>query len=165
MTPKDACVTVLLVFAFLVPDLAGQTAQDEAKKIAAAITAKDKANPTALNPECKLFTPAELATYAGVPLGPPGNATGGCVWNPRSGDALGVMLTVVPASYHPLPRRPRKFRELPDVGQQGYVTTVLGDWSAGAIKGANSINVTVSPEHSSEAKTIELLKVALQRVN
>lgn len=137
-------------------------AQDP-KRTAETITAHDKKNPKALNPQCKLFTPAEVSKFAGMALGAPGNATGGCIWSATKGEAE-VMLNVVPASYHPEPKLAKGYHTLPEVGAKGNVRPEMGGWSASAIQGENSVSAHVSGPSSSEANVVALLKEALKRM-
>jgi len=137
-------------------------AQDP-KKIAEAITAHDKNNPKALNPQCKLFTAAELSKYAGTALKGPENATGGCIWYAAKGEG-DVMVTVVSANYHTEPKLAKGYKTLPDVGTKGSVCPEMGGWVARAIQGGNSIGASVSGPAASEANAVALLKEAMKRV-
>lgn len=116
-----------------------------------------------LNPQCKLFTSAELSKYVRATLGAPANATGGCIWHSVEGET-DVMLTVVEARYHAEPKLAKGFRGLPDTGVRGNVRPEMGGWSASAVQGAHSVGVHVSGPGTSEATAVTLLKDALKRV-
>jgi len=117
----------------------------------------------ALNPQCKLFTSAELSKYVRVALGAPENATGGCIWHSIDGET-DVMLTVVEARYHAEPKLAEGFRRLPDVGEKGNVRPEMGGWSASAVQGAYSAGAHVSGPGASQATAVALLKDTLKRV-
>ena len=120
-------------------------------------------NPTALNPQCKLFSAAELSKYVKVALGAPENATGGCIWHSLEGET-DVMLTVVEARYHAEPKLAAGYRALPDTGKRGNVRPEMGGWSASAVEGSTSVGVHVAGPGVKEATAVALLKDALKRV-
>jgi hypothetical protein len=141
----------------------GAAAQTSAAKTAAALTGEDKIAADQ-NPQCKLFTPAELAKYSGEPLSAGhGAAMGtGCQWMGRS-QAGFVMIQVVPARYHEPHKGAEGFRKLPDVGTQGFVETDLGGWQAGAITGPQAVVVSVHGPAASDANAIALLTETIKR--
>lgn len=149
----------LLTLAALVP------AQDP-QKIRDIITANDKTRPNALNAQCRLFTPAELAKYVGLPLDPPRNATGGCQWVAKGdGDGDGdVIVAVVGAGYHSDPHLAKGYERLPAVGSKGNVRPEMGGWAASAIQGASSVNVSVAGPAASKVQAVALLVETLKRV-
>jgi hypothetical protein len=139
---------------------AGQT---EAKKAAAALTGEDKIAADK-NPQCKLFTAAELAKYVGEPLSPGHDAAmgTGCQWDGHSpGDS--AMIQVVAARYHEPHKGANGFKKLPDVGTQGFVEMSMGGWNAGAITGPQAVVVAVQGPAASEANAIALLKEVINR--
>jgi hypothetical protein len=139
--------------------------KNEAKKIAG-VLGGDAKQSAAANPQCKLFTPAEVSKYVGEPLAAGQNAAMGsaCEWGSVNKDAEGqVIVAVVPAGYHEPPRRAKGYRALPDVGMKGFVAPELGGWVAGCIEGADAIRVTVSGMKASESTAIELLKETVKR--
>jgi hypothetical protein len=142
------------------------TAQSGAQKMAAALTGDD--NEAAGNPQCKLFTPAELAKYIGEPLSAGHNALGGCQWlstKTRADGSQGdVMITVVPARYHERPTRATGFKEVPDVGVKGFVALDFGGWAAGAIVGKDAVRVTVDGAAAGETSAVALLKETVRRL-
>lgn len=142
--------------------LTGAFAQDS-HKTTNLITAHNKSTPTAPNPKCQLFTAAEAAKYIGEPVAKARNATGGCEW-PAKDDSGDVMVTVVPAEYHTMPRGAKSFRPLADVGEQGFVCKEFDGWAAGAVLGKNTVKVSVAGNGASEEQAVALLKEALKRV-
>jgi hypothetical protein len=138
-------------------------AQTEAQKTASALTGDDKIAADK-NPQCKLFTAAELAKYVGEPLSPGHNAAmgTGCQWNGRSpGDS--AMIQVVAARDHEPHKGAKGFRKLPDVGTEGFVEMSMGGWNAGAITGPQAVVVSLQGPAASEANAIALLKEAIFR--
>src|SRR4051812_49603225 len=116
-TTSLACCLV----AALTTACGGNTAKSDAQKAAAAISGADSAA-AASNPQCKLFTPSELATYAGQPLsaGEVAAMGSGCHWAAVSGEG-GVFIQGYPAEYHQPPRRAPGVRQGAAVGAQGLV--------------------------------------------
>jgi hypothetical protein len=141
----------------------GNTAKSDAQKTAAAISGADSAA-AASNPQCKLFTPAELATYAGRPLaaGEVAAMGSGCHWTAVSGEGS-VLIQVYPAEYHEPHRGAPGFRQVADVGTKGFVESELGGWNAGAITGPDAVVVAVSGPKASDAVAIALLKETIAR--
>lgn len=142
------------------------SAQTDAQKVAAALTGDDK-QAAADNPQCRLFTAAELATYIGEPVSAGRNAMGGCQWlttRTRSDGSQGdVMVIVVPARYHERPKLANGFRDVPDVGEKGFVAQDMGGWIAGAIVGKDAVRVVLDGQTASEANAIALLKETIKR--
>jgi len=141
----------------------GNTAKSDAEKTAAAISGADSAA-AASNPQCKLFTPAELATYAGQRLsaGEVAAMGSGCQWAAVSGEGS-VLIQVYPAEYHEPHRGAPGFRQVADVGTKGFVESELGGWNAGAITGPDAVVVAVSGPKASDAVAIALLKETIAR--
>ena len=72
----------------------------------ATVPAADASGAQADNPQCKLFTAADIAKYIGEPVSPGQNAAlgTGCQW--LAADGTGdVIVAVVPSSYHEPPER------------------------------------------------------------
>jgi hypothetical protein len=142
------------------------SAQSDARKAAAALTGDDK-QAAADNPQCRLFKPAEVAKYIGEPVSAGRNAMGGCQWvttKTRSDGSQGdVMVIVVPARYHERPRLAKDFRDVPDVGEKGFVAQDMGGWIAGAIVGQDAVRVSVEGATASEPNAIGLLKETIAR--
>jgi hypothetical protein len=157
----------LLASALCVAMMSPLPGQD-AKKLADAIRANDKASPAALNVQCKLFNGPELAPFLGEAVGKPENSTGGCTW-PTAQDhndaSIGVMVTVVGANYFAPPKLAAGYRPVADVGTKGYVIKSLGDWEAGAVQGDKAVVVTLSGPKATDANAIALLKETLKRVH
>jgi hypothetical protein len=143
---------------------ASSAAAQDARKTADALTG-DAAGAAADNPQCKMFSLAEIAAYGGAAVNPGKNAAlgAGCQWPGASGDGTGtVMLQIVAAKDHSPPSGAAGFKKLSDVGTKGFVVPQMGGWQAGAIQGAKSINISTGGA-SSETKTIALLREALKR--
>jgi hypothetical protein len=141
----------------------GNAAKSEAQKTAAALSGADSAA-AATNPQCKLFTPSELATYAGERLsaGEVAAMGSGCHWAAVSGDGS-VLIQVYPAEFHEPHRGAPGFRQVSDVGTKGFVESELGGWNAGAITGPDAVVVAVSGPKASDAVAIALLKETIAR--
>ena len=141
----------------------GNAAKSEAQKTAAALSGADSAA-AASNPQCKLFTPSELATYAGERLsaGEVAAMGSGCHWAAASGEGS-VLIQVYPAEYHEPHRGAPGFRQVPDVGSKGFVESELGGWNAGAITGPDAVVVAVSGPKASDAVAIALLRETIAR--
>ena len=116
------------------------------------------------NPACHLFTPAELAKFVGEPLsaGHVAAMGTGCQWEGRSENSS-AMIQVVPSRYHEPHKAAKGFRNLPDVGTQGFVEASMGGWNAGAITGAQAVVVSVQGPAASDANAIALLKETIKR--
>jgi hypothetical protein len=80
------------------------------------------------NPQCRMFTTAEIQTYGGAPVGAGTNAAmgTGCQWPGAQGSEGTVMLQIVPARYHEPPSAAPKFKKLADIGQEGFVVPEMG---------------------------------------
>jgi hypothetical protein len=150
-----------LVLAALLTGCGG--GQTDAQKVAATLSGEDKIAADK-NPQCKLFTPAELAKYVGTPLSAGRDAAmgSGCQWLAVSGTGS-AMIQVVPADYHEPHSGAPGFRNVPDVGTRGFVEQELGGWNAGAIAGGHSVVVSVAGAKTTDATAIELLKETIKR--
>ena len=140
----------------------GASAQTDAKKLAATLSGADKIAADK-NPQCQLFTPAELTKLGGIAVGPGQDAGMGtaCQWMAQSGHGY-TMINVVPARYHEPHSGAPGFRKLPDVGTRGFVEND-GGWRAGAIVGTNSIVAEISGGGATDASAIALLKETIKR--
>jgi len=130
----------------------------------ATVPAADASATQADNPQCKLFTAAEIAKYIGEPVSPGQNAAlgTGCQW--LAADGTGdVIVAVVPSSYHEPPTAAAGYRALADVGVKGFVAPQLDGWVAGAIIGEDAIRVSAAGATASEATTIALLQDTIKR--
>jgi hypothetical protein len=137
----------------------------EAQRTADALTGDSKGEASA-NPQCRMFTAAEIEAYGGAPVGAGTNAAmgTGCQWPGAQGDGNGTaMLQIVPAGDHEPPSAAPGFKKLTDVGTEGFVVPEMGGWHAGAIQGKNSVNVTTSGPAASEEKTVAFLREAMKR--
>ena len=104
---------------------------------AADVLSGDAAGGAGDNPICKMFTVAEIAAYEGVPVEAGINAAmgSGCQWMDTKGDGY-VLLQVLPEDYFQVRSRSAGFKDLPDVGKEGFVVPEmagLGGWAGGAI--------------------------------
>jgi hypothetical protein len=162
----------ILAFVVLGASLSGacgsgaSSAQADAQKVAAALSGGGSQG-AADNPQCKPFTPAEIAKYIGEPVSAGRDAMGGCQWvttKTRSDGSQGdVMVIVVPARFHERPSMAKGFKDVADVGEQGFVAQDLGGWVAGAISGKDAVKVVLAGQTASEASAIALLKETVAR--
>jgi hypothetical protein len=128
-------------------------------KVAGAVAA-DAATP-ADNPQCQLFTVAEIGKYIGEPVSPGQNAAlgTGCQW--LAADGTGdVIVAVVPSSYH---EAPTGAKTVANVGSKGFVAPLLDGWVAGAIVGEDAIRVSVAGATATEETTVSLLRDTIKR--
>ncbi|MEP6558997.1 MAG: hypothetical protein ABJB17_10985 [Burkholderiales bacterium] len=137
-------------------------AQTDPQKLAAALSGQDRAAADQ-NPQCKLFTPAELSKFVGTPLasGHVAAMGSGCQWLASSGDGS-ALIQVVPARYHEPHSGAAGFKNLPDIGTRGFVENDLG-WNAGTIIGSESVVVSVTGPAANAATAIALLKETIAR--
>ncbi len=142
--------------------VSAQAQQTDPHKLKDVLTGDSKGS-AASNPQCKLFTPAEVATYVGVPVGPGENAAGGsgCLWYDAN-DEASVTVTVVPPNYFPEPKLVKGFKRLPDVGSRGWVAPDDG-WSAGALVQDVAIVVGISGKTATEPSAVRLLQETIKR--
>ena len=141
----------------------GAAAQPDPQKLAAALRGEDKLAADK-SPQCKLFKPAELAKFVGLPVGPGSVAVmgTGCQWQ-SAGDSDGsVVISVVAARYHEPHSGARDFKKLPDIGERGYVQNDVW-WSAGAIIGSESVVVSLMGPAANASTTVALLKETIAR--
>jgi hypothetical protein len=141
----------------------GGGAPKDAQKTADILTG-DAKGAAADNPVCKLFTPAELETYAGEPLNAGENAGGGmgCQWPAKDGEG-DVMVVAVPASYAEVPSLADGFRDLPELGEKGFAAPDMGGWVAGAIRGKEFVKVSVAGAKASADNAVALFKETAKR--
>ena len=130
----------------------------------ATVPAADPSGAQPDNPQCKLFTAADIAKYIGEPVSPGQNdALGnGCQWLAADGSG-DVIVAVVPSSYHEPPSAAPGYRVLPDVGVKGFVAPQLDGWVAGAVVGEDAIRVSAAGATASEATTVSLLQDTMKR--
>lgn len=148
-------------FALLIAASANAQPTD-AKQLKDQITGDAKGSASA-NPQCRLFTQAEIAGYVGAPVGPAENAAGGagCNWHDQGYQAWATV-SVVAAKDFPRPTLLKGFKPLPDVGSKGWVAPDSG-WSAGALVDEMAIVVVVSGKTATEAAVVSLLRDAIKR--
>lgn len=154
-------VTGALVFITLMA-VSAHSQQSDAKKLKDQLTGDAKAAASA-NPQCKLFTSAEISAYVGAKLGAGENAAGGsgCIWGDEDGEAS-ALVQVVPANYFPEPSLVKGFKRLPGIGSKAWVAPESG-WSAGAVVQDEAIVVELSGAKASEESVIALLQEAIKR--
>jgi hypothetical protein len=135
----------------------------DALKTAAALRA-DASTIVADNPQCNLFTLAEIGKYIGEPVSPGQNAAlgTGCQWLAVDGTG-DVIVAVVPSSYHEAPTLAPGYRAVADVGNKGFVAPQLDGWIAGAIVGEDAIRVSAAGSSATEETAITLLKDTIKR--
>ena len=159
-----AAATCLMVAACGKPSsVASSGAPAEAMRTAAVLSG-DAKGAAANNPQCKAFTSAEAGKYIGEPVSGPNNAAmgSGCQWLARDGSG-DVMVQVVPAQYHTQPSAAPGYKEVAGVGEKGFVAPEMGGWQAGAIAGANAVEVSVKGATASPESAVALLKEAILR--
>src|SRR4051794_40855544 len=153
-----------LLAAFALPGCAksGSPVPAEAQETADALTG-DAAGDASANAECKKFTRAEIAGFAGTPVGAGENAAmgTGCQWSARNDHGF-VMVQVVRARDHNPTTGAAGFKELPNVGKSGFIVPDDEGGSAGAIQGDKSVNIVITTG-ASEANVLALLREALKR--
>jgi hypothetical protein len=135
----------------------------DALKTAAALRA-DASTIVADNPQCNLFTVAEIGKYIGEPVSSGQNAAlgTGCQWLAVDGTG-DVIVAVVPSSYHEAPTLAAGYRAVADVGNNGFVAPQLDGWIAGAIVGEDAIRVSAAGASATEETAITLLKDTIKR--
>lgn len=153
-------VVVVTLAALLTAPASAQT--PDPNKLKDQITGNAKAPPSA-NPQCMLFTPTEIAAYAGAEVGTGENSAGGlgCNWHNKTYSAS-VTVSVVPPNYFPEPSALKGFKRLPGIGSKAWVAPDSG-WSAGAVVQDKAVVVVVSGAKSTEAAAVALLQEALKR--
>lgn len=141
----------------------GDNVPKDAQKTADALSGDAKGS-AADNPMCKLFTPAELETYAGEPLNAAANAAmgNGCQWTAKDGEG-DVMVVAVPSNYAEVPNLAEGFREVPELGEKGFAAPEMGGWVAGAIVGKDFIKVSVAGAKASADNAIALFRETAKR--
>jgi hypothetical protein len=137
----------------------------DAKKLADVLTGDAKGS-AANNPQCKLFTPAEIAKYLGQPVNAGQNAAGGsgCQWPAKKDDEADAIVQVVASRYFVAPSGSKGFKPLPNIGSKGFVAQQYDGWSAGAIVGDLGIWVNVSGKAAKDSSAIALLEETIKRL-
>ncbi len=135
----------------------------DARKLKDVLTGDAKGAASA-NPQCKLFTPVEIAGYLGKPVLAGRNAGMGfaCHWV-SADDEADAMVSVVPKEYHERPTLAPKFKALTEPGVNGFVVPELGGWAAGTIVGEKAIKVTLEGPKASEESAVAFLREAVRR--
>jgi hypothetical protein len=136
--------------------------QPDSKKLKDQLTGDSKVAASA-NPQCKLFTQADISALAGAQLGPGENAAGatGCSWTDKDYESS-ALVQVVPARYFPEPRLVKGFRKLPGIGTKAWVAPDF-DWSAGALVDTEGVVVVLKGKKATEASAIALLQEVIKR--
>ena len=134
------------------------------KKLADVLTG-DAKGAAANNPQCKLFSSAEIAQYLDQPVDAGQNSAGGsgCQWLAKKDDSADAVVQVVPARYFAEPSGSKGFKPLPNIGTKGFVAPQWGGWSAGAIVGEVGIWVNLSGKTAKESAAIALLQETIKR--
>ena len=137
-------------------------APSEAQRTADVLTG-NAAGDASANPQCKTFTVADIASFAGTPVQPGENAAmgTGCQWSARNDHGF-VMVQVVRAQDHNPPSGAPGYEELPAVGRDGFIVDEGDSWSAGTIQGDKSINIMVSTG-ADEQHTLAFLREVMKR--
>ena len=158
---RYSIIAFALVMLMLFTALAnGQT--PDPKKLKDQLTG-DANGQASANPQCKLFTQAEIAAYVGAQVGSGENAAGGlgCTWRNKNYSAYATV-SVVPPNYFPEPSEMKGFKRLPNVGNRGWVAPDSG-WTAAAIVQDAAVVVGVSGKAATEASAVGLLQEAIKR--
>lgn len=123
----------------------------------------DARGSAAANPQCAMFTQAEIAAYVGMPVGPGENSAGGdaCQWVYNEHEAW-ASVAVVRADYFPEPSEAPGFKLLPAIGERAWVAADSG-WTAGSLDGDSGIVVGISGKKSTEAAVVSMLQEAIRR--
>ena len=140
--------------------LSARGKQTQARKTAAAIT---ETTGGGASPQCKLFTPKEVATYIGEPVGPGQDSAGGCQWVAKDGSG-DVIVAVVPAANHEPPKGSSGYEALGAPGTEGFTSPYLDGWLAGAIVGDQALRVSVAGQSASRATAAALLTDSAKRL-
>lgn len=140
-------------------------AQEPDPEVLADILSGDAARAASANPQCRFFTPDEIAAYLGEPVAAGANAGMGmgCQWLATDSDG-DAMVTVVPAEYAEHPSLAPGFREAPEIGTDGFVVPEFDGWAAGATSGDSFVKVSVAGAGASEDKALDLLRETLARL-
>jgi len=158
---RHATSTAILV---LMIALAGGSAaqSNDPNKVKDQLTGDAKGS-AAANPQCKLFTPAEIAVYLGAAVAAGKNAAGGagCSWAATAGAGQAIVSVIGP-SYFPEPSMVKGFKPLQGIGKKAWVAPDSG-WSAGALLGDVGVVVILDGKKANEAAVVALLQEAIKR--
>lgn len=143
---------------------AAATAQEVDPQALADTLTGDAAGSAEANPQCRLFSPEDIAGFLGEPVGPGENAGlgMGCIWY-TEGYAATAMVTVVPADYAERPWGVAGFTEVPDLGTDGYAVPEFSGWAAGVVVGDDFVKVSLDRTGVEAATTIDFLRETLAR--
>lgn len=119
------------------------------------------------NPQCRLFTPAEIGTWLGAAVGAGENGSGGagCQWHDKDFNVLSYV-TVVAAAKYAEPSGSKGFKRLPAIGPKAWTApepSTPGSWSAGTFEGDLAILVHLDGPKASEAAAVAFLQETLRR--
>ena len=136
--------------------------QPDPRKLKDQLTGDSRASASA-NPQCKLFTQADISALVGAKLGPGENAAGatGCSWTDKDYESS-ALIQVVPARFFPEPHLVKGFRRLPGIGTKAWVAPDA-DWSAGALVDTEAVVVALRGKKATEASAIALLQEVIRR--
>ena len=134
----------------------------DAKKLKDVLTGDARASAVA-NPQCRLFTPAEMKTWLGAAVGPGENAAGGagCAWHDEEYSVSGFV-TVVAERHHAPPSLAKGFKRLPAIGPKAWVAPDMG-WTAGTVEGDLAIVVNLEGKAVGETAVVAFLQETLKR--
>jgi hypothetical protein len=115
------------------------------------------------NPQCRLFTTAEIAAYLGKSVAAGQNAAGGagCNWTDKEYEVQ-ALLTVVGPSHFTEPSLVKGFKRLQGIGKKAWVAPDSG-WSAGALLDDAAIFVNLDSRQANEAAVVAFLQEAVKR--
>lgn len=135
----------------------------DAKRLKDHLTGDSKGK-AANNPQCQLFTQAEIVRYLGEAVQPGENAAAGsgCIWSAKDGEGS-ALVQVVPSQYLVEPKLAQGYKPLPNVGTRGYAVPEMGGWAAGAVVGEDGIVVSVSGKAAGETTAVALLQETIKR--
>jgi hypothetical protein len=137
-------------------------AQTDPKKLKDTLTGDAKGS-AANNPQCKLFTPAEIAGYLGTTVGAGENAAGGsgCSWHDKDYEVL-AYVNVIGPDYYVEMSGAKGFERLQGIGKKAWVAADSG-WTAGALFDDSAFVVNLDSPKASKAAVVALLQEAVKR--
>lgn len=155
-----AALAGLLTAAFAA-GAAAQTPNPQALKDRLTGDAKGSA---AANPQCRLFTPAEIGKWLGATVGAGENAGGGsgCSWVDKDYEVQAIV-NVIGARHYVEMSGAKGFKRLTGIGRKAWVAADAG-WTAGALlEDDAAIIVNLDSKKATEATVVAFLQEAIQR--
>ena len=135
----------------------------DAAATAAALRSSTSATGAAsTDPVCRLYSSDDAAHYIGKPANDGDLSMGGCQWIAKDGNG-NMMIQVVGARYNEIPKGSPGYRNLTDIGSDGFVATFMDGWLAGTVIDGTAIRASVSGTGVSDATAIALLKETIKR--